>query len=56
MNEAVQYEERDFINPFAHDTIYRGPPTPELESAWVDLWFCKWHAHQHLRVRGPRIC
>lgn len=41
MNEAVEYEELDFYNPFAHDTIYRGPPTHELEEAWSKLWFCK---------------
>lgn len=41
LQEVVEYEEVDFVNPFAHDTIYRGPPTPELEDAWADLWFCK---------------
>lgn len=23
------------------DTIYRGPPTPQLEKAWEELWFCE---------------
>jgi hypothetical protein len=40
-NEAVEYVEMDFVNPFAHDTIYRGPPTPELEKAWEELWYCR---------------
>ncbi|KAF2798866.1 hypothetical protein K505DRAFT_232421, partial [Melanomma pulvis-pyrius CBS 109.77] len=38
-NEAVDYVNMDFVNPFAHDTIYRGPPTPQLEKAWEELWF-----------------
>jgi hypothetical protein len=39
-NIAIEYEERDFDNDFAHDTIYRGPPTPALEQAWDKLWRC----------------
>ncbi|KAF2445871.1 hypothetical protein P171DRAFT_484526 [Karstenula rhodostoma CBS 690.94] len=38
-NEAVEYLEMEFDNAFAHDTIYRGPPTPDLERAWEDLWY-----------------
>jgi len=41
LNVAVEYEELDFENAFAHQTKYRGPPTPELEEAWAELWFCK---------------
>ena len=42
INEAIEYEEKDLFNPFYTKTIYRGPPTPELEEAWEDLWLCKW--------------
>lgn len=41
LNDVVEYEEVDFVNPFAHQTIYRGPPTPQLEAAWEKLWYCK---------------
>jgi hypothetical protein len=41
LNEIVEYQEVDFVNPFAHQTPYRGPPTPELEDAWAHLWFCE---------------
>jgi len=37
--DVVEYEEVDFVNPFAHKTIYRGPPTDELEEAWKELWY-----------------
>ena len=40
-NEAVEYETINFDNAFAHQTVYRGPPTPELETAWQELWFCE---------------
>lgn len=38
LNDAIEYTEFDFENPFAHPSIYRGPPTPELETAWDELW------------------
>ncbi|KAI9686436.1 MAG: hypothetical protein M1822_003783 [Bathelium mastoideum] len=37
--DVVEYEDRDFDNDFDHKTKYRGPPTPELEQAWHELWF-----------------
>ena len=36
--ESVEYEEHNFINPFMHPTVYRGPPTNELEWQWERLW------------------
>jgi hypothetical protein len=38
MNEAVEFEERDFANAFAQQSPFRGPPTPELESSWNSIW------------------
>lgn len=35
---VVQYYEGDFDNAFAHQTVYRGVPTVELENAWARLW------------------
>lgn len=40
LQHVVEYESYDFDNAFAHQTIYRGPPTPELEEAWSKLWYC----------------
>ncbi|KAI1120130.1 hypothetical protein F5Y10DRAFT_273387 [Nemania abortiva] len=37
-NEAIEYEVVEPQNPFAHKSPYRGPPTPELETAWDGLW------------------
>ncbi|KAI1170266.1 hypothetical protein F4777DRAFT_569819 [Nemania sp. FL0916] len=37
-NEAIEYEIIEPQNPFAHKSPYRGPPTPELETAWDGLW------------------
>ncbi|KAI3324014.1 hypothetical protein HD806DRAFT_535129 [Xylariaceae sp. AK1471] len=34
----VEYYDTDFENEFAHKTKYRGPPTPELEAAWDQIW------------------
>ncbi|KAK5661913.1 hypothetical protein OQA88_10022 [Cercophora sp. LCS_1] len=39
--DAVEYWEGDAINPFTNPSIYRGPPTPEREKAWDDLWHHK---------------
>lgn len=41
MWDAVEFWEGDLINYFNHSTIYRGPPTPEREKAWDDLWHCE---------------
>lgn len=35
---VVEYYDTDFDNEFAHKTKYRGPPTPELEAAWDQIW------------------
>ncbi|KAI1179334.1 hypothetical protein F4777DRAFT_470745 [Nemania sp. FL0916] len=35
---VVEYYETDFENEFAHKTKWRGPPTPELEAAWSQIW------------------
>ncbi len=39
--EAIEFYETDFDNQFAHRSEYRGPPTVERESAWLDLWHRK---------------
>ncbi|KAK9435462.1 hypothetical protein VB005_10259 [Metarhizium brunneum] len=36
--DGVEFWEGDFENEFPHKTLYRGPPTPEREKAWEDLW------------------
>ena len=38
--DAVEYEDVNFDNDFAHQTKYRGPPTKELEEEWSKLWLC----------------
>ena len=38
--DAVEYEDVNFDNDFAHQTKYRGPPTKELEEEWNNLWLC----------------
>ncbi|KAJ8120079.1 hypothetical protein ONZ43_g3123 [Nemania bipapillata] len=35
---VVEYYDTDFENEFAHKTKYRGPPTPEIEAAWDQIW------------------
>ncbi|GAP92147.1 putative tat pathway signal sequence [Rosellinia necatrix] len=35
---VVEYYDTNFENEFTHKTKYRGPPTPELEKAWDQLW------------------
>ncbi|KAI1745247.1 hypothetical protein F4680DRAFT_97442 [Xylaria scruposa] len=37
-NEAIEYEIIEPNNTFAHKSPYRGPPNPELETAWDELW------------------
>ncbi|KAI0013826.1 hypothetical protein F4779DRAFT_294666 [Xylariaceae sp. FL0662B] len=34
----IEYYDTNFENEFAHETKYRGPPTPEREEAWDKLW------------------
>ncbi|GAW23851.1 hypothetical protein ANO14919_134280 [Xylariales sp. No.14919] len=34
----VEYYDTNFKNEFAHKTKYRGPPTPEIEVAWDQIW------------------
>lgn len=36
--DGVEFCEGDFENEFPHKTLYRGPPTPERQKAWEDLW------------------
>jgi hypothetical protein len=49
-NEAIEYEVIEPQNPFAHKSKYRGPPTPELETAWDELWLCE--STSFPKVRG----
>ncbi|OAA58792.1 hypothetical protein ISF_06575 [Cordyceps fumosorosea ARSEF 2679] len=35
---SLHFWEGNFDNDFKHESIYRGPPTRELEKAWDDLW------------------
>ncbi|KAF2970829.1 hypothetical protein GQX73_g2785 [Xylaria multiplex] len=35
---VVEYYDTDFENEFAHKTKFRGPPTPEIEAAWNQIW------------------
>ncbi|KAF4624246.1 hypothetical protein G7Y89_g13926 [Cudoniella acicularis] len=37
--DSIEYEDVEFENFFDHKTVYRGPPTNELEAEWKDLWF-----------------
>lgn len=39
--EAVEYEWKTFENDFFHQSVYRGPPSVELEKAWDELWDCR---------------
>jgi len=36
--DIVEYEDVQFSNAFYQPSPYRGKPTPELETAWSDLW------------------
>lgn len=40
--DAVEYEWKTYQNDFFHQSVYRGPPTAELEKAWDDLWNCEY--------------
>lgn len=35
--DVVEYEEYDFADAFDSQSIYRGPPVPERENAWIQL-------------------
>ncbi|USW53775.1 Putative mycotoxin biosynthesis protein UstYa [Septoria linicola] len=37
--EAVEYIDFDFDDDFNVSSIYRGPPTPEREAAWLDMTY-----------------
>ncbi|RWA05194.1 hypothetical protein EKO27_g9905 [Xylaria grammica] len=37
-DDIVEYYNTNFENEFAHKTKYRGPPTPEIEAAWDQIW------------------
>lgn len=49
MWDAVEFWEGDLRNEFNHSTIYRGPPTPEREKAWDELWRRK-NRNQYLQT------
>ncbi|KAK3191251.1 hypothetical protein K4F52_002841 [Lecanicillium sp. MT-2017a] len=36
--DSLEFWEGDFINDFNHSTKYRGPPSKDLEYAWLRLW------------------
>ncbi|KIW87742.1 uncharacterized protein Z519_11716 [Cladophialophora bantiana CBS 173.52] len=36
--DNVEYFDLDINNEFAAESRYRGPPTPELDAAWEELW------------------
>ena len=40
--DAVEYYDVDYLNAFTQTSIYRGPPSPELDKAWLDLWLCEY--------------
>jgi hypothetical protein len=40
MNEAVEYVGYNFNDFFGHQSIYRGPPTPQLEAELDRLRLC----------------
>ena len=52
--EAVEYEEYNFVNPFMHPSVYRGPPTNELEREWEQLWNCMFTTDLPAKTRSPR--
>jgi len=37
LNEAVEYEGKNYENYFSHESEFRGPPTPELEQKWSTI-------------------
>ncbi len=47
MLDHVEFYEGDFTNYFNHSSKYRGPPTKELEEAWLGLWDCKLNSFTH---------
>lgn len=50
MNEAIEYVEYDFDTAFDRKSIYRGPPSPEIESAWNKLLLRKFLPDVPVRV------
>jgi len=47
---VLKYETNKFHEGFGWDTsIYQGPPSPELDAAWGELYQgCKWFCTQHI--------
>lgn len=41
MSPAVEFEDANFVNYFAHKSEYRGPPNPAIERAWERLLRCE---------------
>lgn len=50
MLDAVDYEVMDLVNSFAHQTVYRGPPTCTLEAELGSFGFAG-----HFHTRGPSL-
>jgi len=50
--EAVELYDTDFANEFTSRNIYRGPPTPEREDAWRDLWDSMAYAYMTFLNQG----
>lgn len=38
VHDAVTYHDVTFKNDFDQKSIYRGPPSPDVEEAWAELW------------------
>jgi hypothetical protein len=47
MLDYVEFWEGDFTNYFNHTSKYRGPPSKELQEAWLGLWDCKLSSQPH---------
>ena len=51
MLDSLEFWEGDFTNYFNHTSKYRGPPTKELQEAWLGLWDCKHSSHSQSHSR-----
>lgn len=51
MLDSLEFWEGDFTNYFNHTSKYRGPPTKELQEAWLGLWDCKHSSHSQPHSR-----
>jgi len=36
--EVIEYHDVKFMNRFDQPSIFRGPPSADVETAWHDLW------------------